>query len=301
MQADQVRSVRLHAAEIAAMRGATLIELMLALLISTLIFSSLITVYLATQTVNQAQVALTTIQQNGRVATSLLSLDIKMAGYTGCAKLRKNYPINYSADFSLTNENKIQPYHSTAIKVGSAALTVRHVAGENAVLIKPMKNDSLLYASAKPRFFKGDLLHLSDCSNAELFIVKELIRENNGIQKILPERPLHALYGENSGINRFNINTYFIGQTTRRNARGTAIYALYRQDIKLHKTELIEGVEDMKVKYNFLDNGRLYEIAEGEVNDWSRIAGVSIILTLTDLNSVLLKKNEYIYVSLHSI
>lgn len=301
MQTDQARSVRLCTAEIAAMKGATLLELMLALLISTLILSGLITVYLAMQTVNQTQVALTTIQENCRAARTLLSFDIKMAGYAGCAKLRKYYPINYSAAFSLTNANKIQSYHSAAMKAGSAALTVRHAAGKNAVLIKSMKNYSLLYTSAAPRFYRGDLLYLSDCSNAELFIVKDLIRENNGIQKILAERPLHTLYKENAEVSEFNINTYFVGQTARRNANGAVIYALYRQDIKLHKTELIEGIDDMKVKYNFLENGQLYELTEAEVNDWSKVVGISIMLTLSALNSVSLQKNEYIYVSLRSL
>lgn len=279
------------------MKGTTLFELMLALLICTLILGSLTTIYLAAQTVNQTQVELRTIQENYRVARTLLSFDIKMAGYAGCAKLRNDYPSNYSDIFSLTQANKIQPYHSAAMKVGSAALTVRHVASNNAVLIKPMKNYSLLYASVEPRFIRGDLLYVSDCSNAEFFRVKELIKENDGTQEILTERPLHSLYEENAEVSQFNVNTYFIGQTTRRDANGAVIYALYKQDIQWHKTELVEGVDDMQIKYIFLENGQLHALAEEEVNDWSKVVGVSIILTF---NAGSLQKREYIYVALRS-
>lgn len=86
------------------MKGATLIELMLALFISTLILSGLIEVYLATQSISQTQCALSTIMINSHIAFNFLRTDLK----TG-------------------NENNIQSYYDIKIKAGSMGFTVQHL------------------------------------------------------------------------------------------------------------------------------------------------------------------------------
>jgi hypothetical protein len=182
------------------MKGTTLIELMLALFISTLILSSIIGIYVATQSVQQMQIALTTLVENSHLAFSFLTSDIK-------------------------KENKIQPYFNSEIKKGSMAFTVRH----------EIKNE---------------------------------------------------------------INTYFIGKTKRNDARGNFIYALYQLDNQHRKLELVEGINDMKIQYTLLENNKMIERSAEEINNKSKIIGLSIMLTLTSLNTVPLQKNEYMYVSL---
>lgn len=86
------------------MKGTTLIELMLALFISTLILSSLIEVYIATQSISQTQCALSTIIINSHIAFNFLRSDLK----TG-------------------NDNKIQPYYDLKMKSGSMGFTVQHL------------------------------------------------------------------------------------------------------------------------------------------------------------------------------
>lgn len=184
------------------MKGTTLIELMLALFISTLILSSLIEVYIATQSINQTQCALSTIMVNSHIAFNFLKSDLKSG-----------------------TDNKVQPYYDAKIKADSMGLTVQHVATNK-------------------------------------------------------------------------INTYFVDKTLRINDRGESIYALYQLDTKNHKQELVEGINDMKIQYSILKNNKIIEINADEINNKSKIIGVSIMLTFASLNEFTLKKNEFMYVSI---
>ncbi|GEM_PF-5518852 len=87
------------------MKGATLIELMLALFISTLILSSLIEVYIATQSISQTQCALSTIMINSHIAFNFLRSDLKSS-----------------------TENKVQPFYDAKMKETSMGFTVQNVA-----------------------------------------------------------------------------------------------------------------------------------------------------------------------------
>ncbi len=184
------------------MKGATLIELMLALFITTLILSGLMTIYLSTKSINQVQIALTTIMENSNIAFHFLNSDIK----TG-------------------NKNTVQPYYNTEMKTGSMALSVLHLTTNE-------------------------------------------------------------------------INHYFIGKTARKNERGDSIYALYRFDGIHPKTELVEGVNDMRIQYAVLENNKIVESVEKEINSASKVVGISIMLTFSSINALSLQKNEYTYVSI---
>lgn len=86
------------------MKGATLIELLLALFISTLILSTLIEVYIATQSISQTQCAISNIMVNSHIAFHLLKSDLKSGA-----------------------ENKVQPYYDAKMKPNSMGFTVQHV------------------------------------------------------------------------------------------------------------------------------------------------------------------------------
>ncbi len=62
-------------------RGLTLIELMVALVISLLILAGLFTVYKSNQHANRLNEGLTRIQENGRFAIDFLGRDIRQAGF----------------------------------------------------------------------------------------------------------------------------------------------------------------------------------------------------------------------------
>jgi hypothetical protein len=101
--------------------------------------------------------------------------------------------------------------------------------------------------------------------------------------------------------NTLEIKYYFIEKTNRKDATGAPIYALYHQDTTskpFKKIELVEGVNEMKVKYTVLENHQLVEYFPNQITDESKVKGVSIKLLFSSLNQTHLEKSEYVYVAL---
>ncbi|MEF3080745.1 PilW family protein [Luteimonas sp. SMYT11W] len=82
-------------------RGVSLIELMVALAIGTLLILGLVQVFGASRTAYQLSSGLGRVQENGRFALDLLQRDIRMAGHMGC--------VNDQARFLPTNVTASRP------------------------------------------------------------------------------------------------------------------------------------------------------------------------------------------------
>ncbi len=65
-------------------RGVSLIELMVALLIGTILVLGLVEVFAASRTAYQLSTGLARVQENGRFALDFLRRDLRMAGHLGC-------------------------------------------------------------------------------------------------------------------------------------------------------------------------------------------------------------------------
>lgn len=280
--------------------GLTLIEMMLALTLSVLILSGIMEIYLATENNHLTLTALSSLQENGNIAIQLLSSDIRIAGYIGCAKLTPHFPLTTHVATSMTPENKIENYQSVAIKEESDAITLRHASSENATLLQPMQSKSILSITQKPKFHQNDNLIISDCKTAEIFSIKKIVASKDKRQ-IFTRQPLNTYFNAFAEVNLLKITTYFIGKTERHDATGAPIYALYKMDENFNKTELVEGIKNMKIDYDMVEQGKMIEHPANEVRNAAKIAGISIKLTLTSLNQIRLQKNVYTYVALREI
>ena len=74
--------------------GMSLVELMVAVTISAILLLGVTSVYLSTRHSNAVQDELSRLQENGRFAISLLSKEIRQAGYQGCTNLNRMTPVN---------------------------------------------------------------------------------------------------------------------------------------------------------------------------------------------------------------
>lgn len=281
--------------------GITLIELMISIILSMFILSSVTAIYLAIQKSLNSQSALMNIQENIQVVVELLSSSIRTAGYIGCAKLSGDFPILAYPPFIITEDNRVTSYKNSEIKKGSDAISVIYASVSKSRLVKNMREQNILYISSETRFSKGDILLVSDCVTAEIFTVKEVSTNKDNIQFIETERPLNKYYSENSELSFFESNKYYIGETGRQDSKGFPIYALYMKDIALHKTELVENLIDMKVSYDLLEDKQLVAHTSNEINDWSKVVGVSIMLKFSSMNPFPMEKSIYTYVALREI
>lgn len=261
------------------LKGLTLLELMLALAISFLIFDALLTIYLSAQKNQSMQAALNSIQENAEIAAQFLRQDIQQAGYRGCARLREGFPV---AD-TLTVTNRIFGTNNS--------VTVRHASAQSGILLENMSDNSIINTASA--FKAGEVVLISNCSNAEIFKIKKVSGVNN--QKIFSETPLTQRYDKNSEISNFEINTYFIAATDRKTIDGKTVMALYRQNINNRKTELVEGIDNMQITYDIDQSGEVLTVQADQVSDWSKVLGVRIAMHVSALN---LSKTWFIYAAL---
>lgn len=277
--------------------GFTLIELMLALLISSLILCSLSFIYLTCEKNQKTQAALMTIQENSRIAKEILGSAIHTAGYIGCVKLTKHFLITNDYPVQLTENSKMKPYAGNEKKPGSDAFSIIQANTVNAYLIQSMNDYSRLIVSTSLLFEEEELMVISDCKSADIFKIQQVINMGT-MQIIIPERPLKKLYGLYAEVGQLENNTYYIAKTDRIDEARSPVYALYKKDIYSRKTEILDGINNMKINYAVSENGQLRQRRGDEINAQSKIVGISIMLELSSLNRVAMNKNVFYYVSL---
>jgi type IV pilus assembly protein PilW len=278
--------------------GFSLIELMVALTLSLLILMSLSTIYLAASKNHLSEAALQNIQQNARIAFQLIQGAIRIAGNVGCAALQDDFPVTTSEPYNITKNNRIHDYRGSEIKGGTDAFTVRYADAVSGLLIEPMQLANIIHMTGFPKIKAGDVLLISDCETAEMITVEQVSSSNDETQIIMTDKNLTKVYKENAEVSVFEMNAFYIGKTDRKDSKGAPIYALYMKDKASHKTELVEGISEMQIRYVVLQNGGISEERSEEVNDWSAVVGVSLQLVFESLNDFSLKKTGYTYVAL---
>ncbi len=223
--------------------GFVLIELMLAVTLGLLLVSVIMQIYLANIGNYRLQRSLNHIQQNAKTAMDILTAEIHQAGYIGCARLTRDFPLISYPPYTLTYNNKISSLHTDEI-------IIRHAHFLGSILTESMRDAAILSVSGSVRFASGDILIISDCKQAEIFQAKEV--KNTHGRQIIFSTPLHHQYEQYAEVSHLDMNTYFIADTHRRYADGTPVYSLYVKDIDQRKSELVEGIQQMHIHSNLL-------------------------------------------------
>lgn len=265
-------------------RGFTLVEILIAMTISLLLMGLLLEIFLASRRSFQLQCALLEIEENARKAIEILTSEIQKAGMIGCARLSQDFPIVPFGPFTITVDNKLSG--------NSSEITIRYAEFNAAVLIKNMHNQINLTLNKSIHFAKQDILLIADCTQAELFQVERIILGADK-QNLIASTALHHRYEKNAEISRFVINKFFIAKTRRVNQEGKPIYALFVEDRKHRKTELVAGVYQLSFLYSLLRNGKIIE--SSFVANADRVIGIAIKLELAYFP---LKKTWFTYVAL---
>lgn len=248
--------------------GLTLIELMLALLIELSLFGVIISIYLMSQQSARLQSALTEIQENALLATSIITKDVKKAGYIGCARLTSHFVLPY-ANYSLEPQ--------TRLRGDAHSVTLAFASFPSASLLQPIHGTSLI-VSESPLFKPNDIAILSDCKHAE--IVNVISAYQRQAKQYVQLSMLHYAYDATAELSPFIINHYYVEKTNRNNQAGLPIYALMKEDINHRKTELISGLSKLSLRYSVNDNAGLRELPASEIVDWSSVDGIQVVFEL---------------------
>lgn len=266
------------------MLGMSLIECMLSMTLSLVVLGAGASLYLVVEKNHAMQMAIKTIQDNSQFALDILQTAIRTAGYQGCAK-RHDIPIQPSKTFFYGAKKD-----SDAFKVFSTSLV-------EASLIQTMqKQDQMEITSIHP-FSKGEPFFITDCVTTDIGVIKTVTHLKQASQWIETERSLSHLFLKNSELHRLAYHHYYIADTGRKDFNGKPITALYKAD-QGHSIELVEGVNQMKMEYDVLENGAIKKYSSVDLTDASHVVGVSLQLQFFSVNTFPMEKKVHLYVAL---
>lgn len=265
--------------------GLTLIEMIIALSISVLIFALLVKFLLIIDHNRAIQKALIDIQEKSNHLREVFTQEIKKAGHIGCATLNHSFPLtslNYyrlSANNFLTGNN-----HS---------LYISYVDFPNVILLR-QKNENSLLVSAEIHFKVKDVLVVSDCNKGEMIQV-ERIKLNKSVQTIFTHQPIKNHFEKFAEVGKLRIHHFYIAKSQRKVADNQSDHALFFEDIDHKKFELLDQIDSLDFVYTVKVKNHFINQTASAIHDWSKVVGIAISYQLT---SGFMHKRRFLYVSL---
>ncbi len=307
-------------------RGLTLVELLITLALSLMLLSGLIPLFLASKTTHQQHQALAQLQETARYAASILSRDIRMAGFRGCASRHityRNYLTNPPAAF--TPARGIAGWEAADTATGHDTLITHQpvtdasladwttsptdtpvldagtfaVAQSDILRIWQVHGDSVpgtlqgtrLQTNRTPPYAARDVILFSDCRTAALIFACGI--SGRTTELACPENAsIPAASPDGWQVWQVAGWLYYVG---KRNQQATHPPTLYRRMISRNAAaetaqELVEGVEGMQIAYgaDTDDDHRVDQmLTADQVSDWQDIISVQIDLLVRSLSPVL--------------
>ena len=265
-------------------KGISLVEIMVALVISLFLLTGIVQVYLANKTTYNFTNAISRNQENGRFAMEIMAQDLRMAGYFGCAVFDRNDEASMEAIVNNLNpagtgyNDELHNFLDQPLLEGtdndglngSDSITLRGPVPGNANVNSPyMPNTAANIFISQPNDLKdNDIVLITNCRGADIFQVtnsndgsgananKTAIVHNTGVGEPGNYNPdtcvaghcLSQTYGADATIFKIRAVIY----TIKAGASGEP--ALWRQEDDADGTtvddqELVEGIEQMQVQY----------------------------------------------------
>ncbi|MEQ9544421.1 MAG: PilW family protein [Marinobacter sp.] len=296
--------------------GLSLIELMIALALSATLIIGVITIYLDSSQTSRLSNSLARIQEAGRIVTEIIVRDVRMSGFQGCADpntismtiIADNPPTTDFFQTSLRGWEVDNGTWADGTEFDGESIEGDAVVGSDVISIQrgeivPINltgnmtatNANIQVAGQLAMFDQNDIVLISDCENADLFRISSNPESGTWAHanNVNSGNRLSQAYNETARIMRFSSTTYFVADSGRVDARGNAVFALYRQREtnaggSFAVDELVEGIESLQVLYGERlpsDNIR-YVPADTAGLDMSRVVAVKVGFLISSPESV---------------
>ena len=298
-------------------KGLSLVELMVALVLSLVIGVAVMQVFLASKTTYRMQDAMSRLQENGRFAVNQLASEIRMAGYMGCLRLDE-VQVNIMADpapagitdvlgalIAVRGKDDVDASNEWGASVDTDVLMLHSAVGNSMQLVGNINpnNANIQVAGNAEGLKKNDTVIISDCTSADIFRIvnspstsdqKTTITHSSGGNY---SSKLSKIYGKDAEVLRFEYVNYYIKETSRKSPAGQPIRALYVKrtqelsSVEAAETELVEGVQNLQIEYGIRTGASLvadeYRTA-ADVTDWGRVVAVRfrLLMQSADNNAV---------------
>lgn len=263
--------------------GFTLIEVMVALVLSLLLILAIASAFIASRASFRTIDAVSRVQENARYVFENFSYDIRMAGYAGCGHSSEANVLNTASDWDKDMFNFPLVGYEEGVSTYPAGVAGNVLRGDAMAVLRADNFKEYIIAShnapaaqlqltANHDIKQGEILVATDCSHAAIFQMTN-VNINNSIDTIVHNTGAATLPGNctkglgapldcgspggtpytfppGSRLLRLSSIAYYL----RQNASGEP--ALYRQRLSSSggnaidvAEELAEGVENMQLTY----------------------------------------------------
>lgn len=273
--------------------GLSLVEVLIGIVLGLFLIGGAIQTFLITKTSYRFSDSLARVQENGRFALEIMSRDLRMTGFYGCA----------SFDPANINDSIINP-SGTGYNVNLYSFAVPLDGSENSelnssdrlILKGAMEDTYLLNAAAAnvtadfqinagSAISQSDVVAVGDCESIDIFQVTNtdapttgtIEHATSGVNPGNLVTTMSKVYGEDAQISRLFAIQYFI-------AAGTNGEPSLFRSINNIDEELLSGVEDMQILYGEDTDGdgtpnRYVDAATGTL-DMADVTSVRISLLI---------------------
>lgn len=290
--------------------GVTLVELMIASVLGLFLTLGVTTLYIDSRQTDQTGAAMASIQESARIAMEMVSREIRMAGFQGCAD-GKSVTLNVIAvdpptiDFNasalqgwevtssgwspaLDTKYNSEDFFANAV-VGSDVIRIqRGISGNTTTDPEWVSNANIKVNNNDFGFVQDDAVMVSNCENADLFRITSNpsgpnltwahAKGNNTSNR------LSTIYSAGGTVYRFSSAFFYVADTGRNDLRGNPIFALYRQTDNVSidggmnaPEELVEGIENLQMLYGErLSNDNIRYVTASNVSNWENVVSVRI-------------------------
>ena len=255
--------------------GISMVEILIALVISLFLLGGIVQVYLANKTTYRFTESLARVQENGRFAIEFMVQDLRLAGFFGCAVYDPEDPENIVNNLDPDGTGYDAALHDFVLGGviegtdgdglnGSDSVTLRGSKPGQLSVVPPfnVNKSADIFVNANSIVNPNDVVMVSNCRGADIFQVtnatqsgtsnKMAVVHNTGTGSPGNYNPdncqggiAHCLsqsYGADAALFRLQSVTYSIAL----GASGEP--ALWRSENGVN-LELIEGVEELQILY----------------------------------------------------
>lgn len=267
--------------------GLSLIELMIAITLSSLLMLGVVQIFLSSKATYTSNQALSAIQESGRFAIELLARDIRNTGYKGqCLSVPINHLDNGSSSlWSLHGEplrgwdDGAPDFISSDIAAGSHVLFVQFAAGGtdvNGAVGNSASNNTLeLGSELDAPIVSGDAVLISDGLGCDLF--ENTNAADDAIAKADGGNWSYDYTGEFEVLT-FQSLAYYVAEDEE------GVSTLYRSRVKPDltgelKEALVPGVASLSIEYGMATDGAVNNyVAASAVTSWTDVAAIKLAL-----------------------
>lgn len=292
--------------------GMTLLECLFVITLGAIFLILISKIYIGSKELYKKQADISELQENIHLAASILTHNIRTAGFIGCPnlstlKLEKHYIEHEQLPEYFSFENAIYGFDSkdapdylkNKIARGTCGIIVRKVEQNTALLseniVEPTSKINII---SNPSFEKDDVIVVSDCDNIDVF--KANGASDTSVSLAGSFKIRNNYNKKDSQIGKFTETAYFISKSSRKNSNENPIYGLYTVKNRESKEELLSNITNMQIKYGLDENKKKEKTKYYFANEitknnlWGSVRSVIIAITLSSHNNKTKEINFYI-------